>query len=82
MDEVGQLMLDNVTMYHRAKDALRLLVDNVGGSSIHKLDEPLQRMTRDIAMICTHLTIADWDVMWEKASRMVLGVKLEPHEFY
>lgn len=80
--EIGQLMLDNVTLYHHAKDALRLILDHGGGSSLYKLDEPIQRMARDIAMICTHMTIADWDVMWEKASRMLLGVPLAPHEFY
>ena len=79
--EVGQLMLDNVTIYHRAKDALRLLEDSFG-SSTYRNGDVIGRMARDIAMICTHLTIADWDVMWEKAARMVLGVPLARHEFY
>lgn len=79
--EIGQIMLDNVSIYHRSNEALRLLLDSFGSTS-YKDDEALSRMARDIAMICTHLTLADWDVMWEKASRMVLGVPLAPHEFY
>jgi len=80
-EEMGQYWLDNLSIFHSAKDALRVLVDTVGGSSIYKSAEPLQRMTRDIGMICTHLVIADYDVLWERGSRLVLGMDLAPGEF-
>lgn len=80
-EEMGQSWLDNLSVFHGAKDALRILVDNVGGSSIHKSSEPLQRFARDIGMIGTHLVIADYEVLWERGSRLVLGGELAPGEF-
>lgn len=78
--EVGQLSLDTTAIYHGAKDALRLLVDSVGGSSIYRSDEPLQRMSRDMGMIATHLLMGDYDVLWGKAARLVLGIDVQPGE--
>lgn len=79
-EEIGQLSLDSVSIYHGAKDALRDLVDYCGGSSIHKSDEQLQRMARDIAMIATHLLMGDYEVLWERGSRLVLGLPAAPGE--
>lgn len=78
--EVGQFTLDNVSIYHGAKNALRLLLDGTGGSSIYKSSDPIQRMARDMGMIATHLLMGDYDVLWERGSRLLLGMTPQPGE--
>src|SRR5690606_18676077 len=79
-EEVGQFTLDNVRIYHAAKEALRILVDSAGGSSIHKSSDPIQRMARDTGMIATHLLMGDYDVLWERGARLALGLPPQPGE--
>jgi len=72
LEEQGQLTLDQVSVAHAAKDAIRSLLDGVG-SSPYSLDDPLQRRLRDIHVIANHLG-QDFDVVAERGSRWLLGL--------
>lgn len=55
-----------------ARDALRLLIDN-GGSSVHLLSDPMQRLARDANVACGHL-IQDFEQLCEQHGRSMLGL--------
>jgi alkylation response protein AidB-like acyl-CoA dehydrogenase len=61
-----------------ARDAIRLLIDNAG-SSVHMLDDPLQRLSRDANVACGHL-IQDYEALAEQHGRSLLG--LPPETFF
>lgn len=50
-----------------------LLLCEAGGSSVHRLDNPLQRMLRDVNVISTHI-VFDEDVAFELRGRDMLGL--------
>lgn len=54
------------------RQATRLLADGAG-SSVHKLDHPLQRIVRDVSVACTHVGF-DVDVSEELYGRSLLGL--------
>lgn len=54
-----------------AREAIRLLIDN-GGSSVHMLSDPLQRLARDANVACAHL-IQDFESLSEQHGRSMLG---------
>jgi alkylation response protein AidB-like acyl-CoA dehydrogenase len=55
-----------------ARDAIRLLIDN-GGSSVHLLADPMQRLARDANVACAHL-IQDFEALSEQHGRSMLGL--------
>lgn len=55
-----------------ARDAIRLLIDNAG-SSVHLLEDPLQRLARDANVACGHL-IQDYEALAEQHGRSLLGL--------
>ena len=55
-----------------ARDAVRLIVDN-SGSSVHLLSEPLQRIARDVNVVCGHV-IQDFESLAEQHGRNLLGL--------
>lgn len=61
-----------------AREAIRLLIDN-GGSSVHMLNDPLQRLARDANVACAHL-IQDFESLSEQHGRSMLG--LPPVTFF
>lgn len=50
-----------------------LLLCEAGGSSVHSLDNPLQRMLRDVNVISSHI-VFDEDVAFEQHGRAMLGL--------
>ena len=50
----------------------RLLIDN-GGSSVHLLADPLQRIARDANVACGHV-IQDYEQLSEQHGRNMLGL--------
>ena len=50
-----------------------LLLCEAGGSSVHQLDNPLQRMLRDVNVISSHI-VFDEDVAFEQHGRAMLGL--------
>lgn len=72
LEEQGQLTLDQASVAHAAKDAVRSLLDGLG-SSPFALDDPLQRSLRDIHVIANHLG-QDFDVVADRGSRWLLGL--------
>jgi hypothetical protein len=54
------------------KDAVILCVESCG-TSIHYLDQPLQRCLRDIMVMTSHI-ILDFDVTMEQHGRSMLGL--------
>ena len=57
---------------HLARDAVRLIVDH-SGSSIHHLTDPLQRISRDVNVVCSHV-IQDLESLAEQYGRNLLGL--------
>jgi hypothetical protein len=55
-----------------ARDAVRLIVDNAG-SSVHLLTDPLQRISRDVNVVCGHV-IQDLETLAEQHGRNLLGL--------
>lgn len=55
-----------------AREAIRLLIDN-GGSSVHLLADPMQRLARDANVACGHL-IQDFEQLSEQHGRSMLGL--------
>jgi alkylation response protein AidB-like acyl-CoA dehydrogenase len=55
-----------------AREAIRLLIDN-GGSSVHLLADPMQRLARDANVACAHL-IQDFEQLAEQHGRSMLGL--------
>lgn len=55
-----------------ARDAVRLIVDNAG-SSVHLLTDPLQRISRDVNVVCGHV-IQDFETLAEQHGRQMLGL--------
>lgn len=55
-----------------------LLLCEAGGSTVHRLDNPLQRMLRDVNVISTHI-VFDEDVVFELQGRDMFG--LPPNSF-
>jgi alkylation response protein AidB-like acyl-CoA dehydrogenase len=55
-----------------ARDAVRLIIDN-SGSSVHYLTDPLQRISRDVNVVCSHL-IQDFESLAEQHGRSLLGL--------
>ena len=70
--EDGQLDLDVATVTHLCKHAVASLVDGCGASAF-KLDDPLQRVHRDLCVAANHLG-NDWDVVTERGARLLLGL--------
>ena len=62
-----------------ARDAIRLLIDNAG-SSVHMLDDPMQRLARDANVACGHL-IQDFETLAEQHGRSLMGLPPETFMF-
>lgn len=77
-EENGQTDLDRVTVTHLSKEAVVLILDG-SGSSAYRLDEPLQRILRDVTVMANHLG-QDWDVTSERGARWLLGLGRSDHD--
>lgn len=78
--EDGQLDLDVATVTRLCKGAVASLVDGCGASSF-QLDDPLQRVHRDLCVAANHLG-NDWDVVTERGARRVLGLAPLPTDYF
>lgn len=47
------------------------------GASVHFVDNPLQRIKRDVDIICGHV-VFDYDVARELSGALEAGVKISP----
>jgi hypothetical protein len=66
------IVAQNAYASHLARDAVRLIVDNLG-SSVHYLSDPMQRTVRDVNLACAHL-IQDFESLAEQHGRNMLGL--------
>jgi len=62
----------NAFISHLARDAIRLIIDHAG-SSVHMLNDPLQRIARDANVACGHV-IQDLEGLAEQHGRQMLGL--------
>ncbi|MGV2181460.1 acyl-CoA dehydrogenase family protein [Rhizobium rhizogenes] len=68
----GQAELDLVTIVKLSKEAIFLGTESLG-SSVFKLDDPVQRYRRDVDVMASHL-FQEYDFVAERASRVLLGL--------
>jgi len=54
-------------------EAARSLLDG-GGTSGYAANNPVRRISGDLAMIATHILSNDYDVLMERHARRILGV--------
>jgi alkylation response protein AidB-like acyl-CoA dehydrogenase len=75
LDLLGQqhLRLSIAHIVRRCRDAIREMVAN-SGAKVHYLDHELQRLHRDIHMICAH-TVFDVDLVAEGVGRAIVAAK-------
>ncbi len=78
MEARRAIVTHNVYGAQLAREAVRLIVDN-SGSSVHLLSDPLQRILRDVTVVCSHL-VQDFENIAEQHGRGLLG--LQPTGFY
>ena len=69
--------LHGVSAMQGIKDAARLLVDGFGTSG-YRADDPIRRISSDVAMISTHLLGGDYDIVMDRHARWVLGLGMDP----
>lgn len=74
IEEQGKTMMAMLAILHGAKDALRSLLDTMGGSSAYRNSGLLQRQVRDVGAMSTHLILGDYHVLAERAARWMLGM--------
>jgi len=65
--------LDNIFITQGAMEAARSLLDG-GGTSGYAANNPVRRISGDLAMIATHILSNDYDVLMERHARRILGV--------
>lgn len=73
LEERVALRMGAAHAVRQCKDAVRIVADGAG-SGAHFLDQPLQRIARDIEVLSTH-AIFDWDATTELNGRVRLGMK-------
>lgn len=76
----GQAELDLVTIVKLAKESVFLGTGGLG-TSVFKLDDPVQRYRRDVDVMASHL-FQEYDFVAERASRVLLGLGYLPTDPY
>ncbi len=61
---------------HESRSVIADLLE-ASGASVHFVDNPLQRIKRDVDIICGHV-VFDYDVARELAGALEVGVKISP----
>lgn len=77
LNDEARSQLHLVTYSHGIKDAMRLLVDGLGTSG-YRTDDPIYRMSQDVAVLATHALGTDYDVVMDRHARWLLGEGDEP----
>ena len=77
LEDEANMGLHGVFIMQTIKDAARLLVDGLGTSG-YRADDPIRRMSSDVAMISTHLLGGDYDIVMDRHARWVLGLGMDP----
>jgi alkylation response protein AidB-like acyl-CoA dehydrogenase len=73
-----ELRLGIAHIVRRCRDAVREMVEN-SGAKVHYLDHELQRLHRDVHMICAH-TVFDVDLVAEGVGRQLIAARTPPEE--
>jgi alkylation response protein AidB-like acyl-CoA dehydrogenase len=75
LDQLGQLhlRLGIAHLVHRCRDIVREIMQS-SGASVHYLDNELQRIHRDVHMMCAH-TVFDVDLVAEGVGRQIVAAK-------
>jgi 3-hydroxy-9,10-secoandrosta-1,3,5(10)-triene-9,17-dione monooxygenase len=76
LEDEANMGLHGVFLMQTMKDAARLLVDGLGTSG-YRADDPIRRMSSDIAMISTHLLGGDYDIVMDRHARWALGLGMD-----
>ena len=78
LDQLGQLhlRLGIAHIVHRCRDIVREIMQS-SGASVHYLDNELQRIHRDVHMMCAH-TVFDIDLVAEGVGRQIVASKEAP----
>jgi hypothetical protein len=78
LDLLGQqhLRLGIAHIVHQCRDIVRDILQS-SGSSVHYLDHELQRIHRDVHMMCAH-TVFDIDLVAEGVGRQIIASKEPP----
>jgi 3-hydroxy-9,10-secoandrosta-1,3,5(10)-triene-9,17-dione monooxygenase len=77
LEDEANMGLHGVFLMQTMKDAARLLVDGLGTSG-YRADDPIRRMSSDIAMLSTHLLGGDYDIVMDRHARWALGLGVDP----
>lgn len=77
-EQVGHTELDILTVIQLSQKAANRVCDGLG-SSIYKMEDPLQRFRRDINVMANHVAL-EYDVVAERATRMMLGLGALPSD--
>lgn len=77
LEDEANMGLHGVFLMQTIKDAARLLVDGLGTSG-YRADDPIRRMSSDVAMISTHLLGGDYDIVMDRHARWALGLGMDP----
>ncbi len=73
----ARLGLNGVSIMQGIKDATRLLVDGFGTSG-YRANDPIRRISSDVAMISTHALGGDYDLVMDRHARWVLELGMDP----
>ena len=78
LDQLGQLhlRLGIAHIVHQCRDIVREIMQS-SGASVHYLDNELQRIHRDVHMMCAH-TVFDIDLVAEGVGRQIVASKEPP----
>lgn len=77
-EQIGRTELDILTVIQLSQKAANRICDGLG-SSIYKMEDPLQRFRRDINVMANHVAL-EFDVVAERATRMMLGLGALPSD--
>ena len=72
----GAARLAAAHIVHESRAVIGALLE-ASGASAHFLDNPLQRIKRDVDVICGHV-VFDYDTSRELAAALTLGMKVPP----
>lgn len=77
IESQGTTLMASLEILHGTNEVLRSLLDHMGGSSAYKNSGLLQRQVRDVGAMSTHLLLGDYHVIAERASRWMLGMRID-----
>ena len=76
LESEARSQLHNVALVNGIKDALQSLMDGLGSSG-YKSDDPIRRMSGDVAAFATHALGPDFDSTMDRYARWVMGLGAE-----